>query len=235
MRKKRVFDDFDHFSTEYRQIHNQNLKISGVDSDYFCEHKVIEVKRFEADSARKKILDLGCGDGMTEMYFQKHFPLSKKFGIDVSKESIKQAIRKNIPDCTFNSYDGNKILYKDNTFDVIFIACVLHHIDRRYHQKIINECYRTLKPGGNLYIFEHNMYNPLTKMLVNNCAFDHEAVLLPARYLIRIIKQAGFIRANIRYVLFFPRLKFFQPFIACERWLSKIPVGGQYYIKSSKL
>lgn len=232
---RRKFDDFDHFSSEYRQIHDQNLKISGENSDYFCEHKVKEIKRREHSLSGKKILDLGCGDGRTEVFFVKHFPRSKIFGIDVSKKSINQAINKKIPNCRFVAYNGSIIPYPNNVFDIVFMACVLHHISWKYHQKIIEECYRVLKSGGKLYIFEHNIYNPLTRMLVKNCVFDGDAILLPARYLIKVVRLGGFVNLSRHYVLFFPRIKLFKPFIAHEHWLSKLPIGGQYYIKAQKL
>ena len=42
---KKAFDDFDDFAADYRQIHNESIKISGTDSDYFSEQKVEEVKK----------------------------------------------------------------------------------------------------------------------------------------------------------------------------------------------
>ena len=39
---ERSFDDFDEFANNYRNIHTQNVKLSGADSFYFAEMKKIQ-------------------------------------------------------------------------------------------------------------------------------------------------------------------------------------------------
>ena len=229
----RQFDNFDQFATDYRQIHNDNIKLSGADSDYFCEFKVLKIKELEPISDFK-ILDLGCGDGQSSIFFEKHFPTSDYEGIDVSEDSIKVAQQKTLARAHFQPYDGSRVPFADQTFDVVFIACVLHHVDFQYHQGILEEVKRVLKPSGRLYIFEHNPYNPVTVKVVNDCPFDEDAVLLKPSYSRRLLNQIKFGSFDIRYVIFFPRKGIFNKMLWLEKYFKRLPLGGQYYVRAVK-
>lgn len=231
--KNRKFDEFDHFANDYREIHNKNIKISGINSDYFSEHKIQILKSHENEGVIN-LLDFGCGDGNSATYFTNYFPLSNYHGIDISAESINVAKSKSIENTSFQNFDGVKIPFEDNLFDIVFTACVFHHIDFNLHENLFKEIYRVLKPGGKFYIFEHNPWNPVTRHMVNTCPFDKDAVLLSHKYTKKILKQAKFNKIETNFILFFPRHKFFKPFLRIEPKLNKIPFGGQYYIKGIK-
>jgi len=232
MNNNRKFDEFDHFANEYRNIHNENLKLSGVGSDYFSEHK-IQILKSKENNAIKNFLDFGCGDGNSAVHFTKYFPGANYQGIDVSSQSIEVAREKNLINVNFQVFDGNKIPFEDNTFDVIFTACVFHHIDFTLHSNLIQEIYRVLKPGGKFYIFEHKPWNPVTQHMVNTCPFDEDAVLLNPIYTKKTLNKI-FKKSIINFILFFPRHKLFKLFIKLERLLTKIPFGGQYYVIATK-
>ena len=51
-----------------------------------------------------------------------------------------------------------------------------------------------LKPGGMLFVFEHNPLNPLTRHAVNTCVFDENAHLILARTMNNRVRKAGFAR-----------------------------------------
>ena len=70
---KRTFDDFDAYANEYRDIHTDNIKLFGADSYYFARMKIELLKEFEKDT-KLQILDIGCGDGTSEMYIGRLFP-----------------------------------------------------------------------------------------------------------------------------------------------------------------
>jgi ubiquinone/menaquinone biosynthesis C-methylase UbiE len=230
---QKKFDDFDGFADNYREIHNESLKISGTDSDYFSEHKIIEIKKIERRN-NISMLDLGCGDGNSAEFFHKHFENCKYFGLEVSKESIKIASGKNIPSSEFLPYNGFDIPFEDNCFDIVFIACVLHHVNFKFHAKILEEVKRVLKKGGNLFIFEHNPYNPITKKIVKSCPFDKDAVLLFPSYTSEILSQLNYENISINFTIFFPRNRLFEKLIFLENYFKKIPLGGQYYAVASK-
>jgi len=227
-------DDFDKYAKDYRKIHSDNLKISGAGSDHFAEYKVKEIARDLSGGKIKRILDLGCGDGTTSKYLSAAFPKSRIFGIDISQASIEIADDKKLPNCTFKVYDGDKIPFDGGHFDVVFISTVMHHVPRSKHALLMGEAARVLEQKGRLYVFEHNPLNPLTRKLVNECAFDNDAVLLSAKYLKTLFETIKMNNIRVRYTLFFPRHAIFNPLIRFEPYLSFLPLGGQYYVSGEK-
>jgi len=65
-----------------------------------------------------KILDLGCGSGIISNEFQKFFK-ANLLGIDIADQRIEK-----IP---FQIFDGLKIPFPENYFDLTLINYVLHH------------------------------------------------------------------------------------------------------------
>ena len=233
MKNERKFDSFDEYANEYREIHDENIKITGEDSNYFSEHKILEIKSVEKDYIKKlNILDLGCGDGNSYEYFNTHFPNCQYSGIDISEDSIEIAQRKFKNKNDFKTFNGIQIPFEDKKFDIVFIACVLHHIDHKLHDEILLEVHRVLKKEGRLYIFEHNQYNPITRHIVNTCPFDKDAVLLPPYKLKRTLKSLCFKQNKLNFILFFPRHRLFKYLFVLEKHINWIPIGGQYYTRS---
>ena len=225
--------EFDQFADDYRDIHSKNIECTGQDSRYFSEFKVKEIKRVFKKRTFDAILDFGCGDGITVECFREHFS-SPITGIDVSEASIEAAKKRNIPHSVFTAYDGHKIPFADQSFDLVYTACVFHHIPSADHVGLLQECRRVLKKGGLLVIFEHNPYNPVTRHIVNTCVFDKDAILIPPGKFSANMKKGGFNRVRTRHVLFMPRWKFLTFLLPLERLFFFIPLGGQYYVWSEK-
>ena len=230
---RKVLDDFDGFAKDYRRIHSENIKFSGADSDYFSEQKIEEVRKNETGQS-PKVLDLGCGDGNSAVFFRKYFIGCEYFGLDTSTESVSVANDRKLSGATFSYYSGFDLPFSDHSFDITFIACVLHHINSKQHERILSEVKRVLKPGGRLYIFEHNPLNPLTRRIVKNCPFDEDAVLLSSSYTRRMLVSLEFQDVKVGYTIFFPRHRIFSWILPMERYLSWLPIGGQYYARSTK-
>tara|TARA_B100000809_G_C15122322_1_gene524795 strand:- start:1193 stop:1897 length:705 start_codon:yes stop_codon:yes gene_type:complete len=234
MSKERQFDNFDEHAVGYRETHDKVVKMSGADSDYFSEYKIVEILKFEEANSSLNILDFGCGDGNSSVFIRKHFTNANVFGTDVSEGSVNIANEKEISNAIFKAYDGSKLPFEDNQFDVVFTSMVFHHIEHRLHAGILSEIKRVLKKGGRFYNFEHNPKNPLTRKVVRECAFDEDAVLLKPSYNKRITDKSGLKTVNLNYTLFFPRHKLFKIFLGLEKMLSWCPIGAQYYIRAIK-
>lgn len=226
--------NFDQFAHDYRDTHTRNIsRVAGTDSYYFAEYKVKELQEFEENKSLT-VLDLGCGDGVTEFFFEKYFPQFKIQGIDVSVKSIEEAQKKLLKNTSFQLYDGSHIPYGNESIDIVFVAGVLHHIDAADHQKVVDEIFRVLKPDGRLYLFEHNPLNPLTRYLVNTCEFDEGVTLLYSSECKKLLSNSGFRIKKLLYTIFFPRKRFFNLMIPIEKYLRSIPFGGQYYFRAVK-
>lgn len=233
-KNKALNEIFDRCSENYREIHTENIgKISGADSDYFSEYKIQEIAS-RYPKAPAKWLDLGCGDGLTAFFIKKYFPQTEYHGIDISSNSIDKARSRGIENVNFILYDGAHIPFEDNTFDVVFMACVMHHIMPSQREGILKEILRVLRPGGRLIIFEHNTYNPVTRKVVNDCIFDNDAILVNQKALRNKLSAIGYKNIKRRYTIFFPRKRGFGWLLPLEKHLSWCMFGGQYYIVAEK-
>ena len=96
-----------------------------------------------------KILDVGCAGGRdSRVFLDNGF---RVVGIDIVKEFIKEAQRKN-PDGKFIIKDLLKLSFKTDSFDGIWAHAVLLHFSSDDVLKILKDFFKILKPQGKLYL-----------------------------------------------------------------------------------
>ena len=227
-------NQFDKFAKNYNSELDGILNSTiGISSDYFANYKIDEVsKSINNNELPLKILDFGCGIGKNSILLKQMFPKSEIYGIDISDKSIAMAQNMKLENCKFSIYDGENIDFEDGFFDIIFISNVFHHIEHKYHIKILESLRYKLCNSGIIFMFEHNTLNPLTLKIVNECEFDKDASLLHYWYAKKIFKISGFKDIKNRFILFIPPS--FKRFLFLEKYLQWLPLGGQYYIIGRK-
>lgn len=97
------------------------------------------------------ILDIGCGYGRTlkELRDRNYTNLS---GADISQKMLDLAA-KGLPGAVLKVIENESLPFEDNSFDAAVILAVLTCIPSDTEQiKLIGESYRTLKPGGIIYL-----------------------------------------------------------------------------------
>jgi SAM-dependent methyltransferase len=222
--------EFDKFAEEYLATHRSNLAVTGESPDYFARYKVVEIaRRLRARGLEpRRILDFGCGIGNSAPHLRDAFPDAEITAVDVSEKSLAVA-RARFPGCAdFVAYDPNAAPPGPvEGYDLIFSACVFHHIEAAEHAAIFRRLRERLAVSGTMAIFEHNPVNPVSRYIVATCPFDENAVLIPAGEFARRQRQAGFARVKVTYTGFFPGpLKALRPL---EPLMAKLPLGAQYY------
>jgi ubiquinone/menaquinone biosynthesis C-methylase UbiE len=228
--------EFDKFAEEYQALHKSNIKASGESPDFFSEYKIKDVCHIVSElnySENLKIIDFGSGVGNSVPFINKHMPNAQLTCLDVSSKSLDIARSRYRDYAEYVSFDGESIPFEDEFCDVVFSACVFHHIPNDEHEKLLREIYRILKPGGMFIVFEHNPFNPLTRNAVNTCPFDENAVLITAPQFVKRIKNVGYKNIERHYRIFFPR--FFRLFRKMEKFLTWFPLGAQYYVLARKM
>ena len=93
---------------------------------------------------RRRILDFGCDNGLLLNFICNELNEVQGFGIDINPRSIDEAIKK-VPSCQFKIFDGLKIPFDDNYFDLIFTSAVIKHIRYEDRPQIYNEFRRVSK------------------------------------------------------------------------------------------
>ena len=222
--KKNKKIDFDDYASDYKGLMDEQTSFFGDGSEYFAEYK-IRLMSEKIKSTPEKILDFGCGIGSSLRFIQSYFPGSDVYGYDVSEKSIEIAKTKN-SGIKFLSI-GDLENYKDH-FDLIFSACVFHHIPPLEREGAMRSIKSLLSSGGEVFIFEHNKFNPVTQYMVNTCPFDEDAVLLRPKEFKELFFKSKISFDYVKYCLFFPKqLDFLR---GLEKYICKIPLGGQYFV-----
>jgi SAM-dependent methyltransferase len=170
------------------------------------------------------VLDVGCGVGLLDVRLAPE--VGELHGTDTSQSSLDAAARL-VPGARFRHFDGETFPYPDDEFDCVFAICVLHHVPPAGRAAFAREMARVIRPGGIVFVLDHNPLNPLTRYVVSRCPFDRGAVLLRRASAITLLTQAGLRLGGSAYMTFWPR-----PSAVVERLESRIgwlPAGAQYH------
>ncbi len=224
--------EFDRFAAEYRSMHRANIAITGEDPDYFAEYKIrdlaAEWNRLQPSVKAPRILDFGAGVGASVPFVGKHLPAAELTCLDVSRKSLELGQSRFPGEAKFQLFDGVEIPFADASFDLVFAACVFHHIDPDEHTHLFREFRRVLLSGGLAMVYEHNPYHPLTRRAVHTCPFDENAQLIRSADMCNRLAQAGFASTAVKYRVFFPHA--LRALRVAESWLRWLPLGAQYYV-----
>ncbi len=170
--------EFDQFADEYYAQHKANIAITGEAPEYFAEYKIAELRRMldAAGITASSILDFGSGIGNSIPHFRTHFANVELTCADTSLRSLELA-RARFPGAERPLWiEGDTIPASDDSFDVVFSACVFHHVSHTEQISWFEELRRVTRPRGLIAVFEHNPFNPLTVRAVDTCPFDANAV-----------------------------------------------------------
>jgi len=221
---------FDKYADNYEDLVSDQTDFFSKDRSYFSRHKSKILKQVWRGRLRQpeKILEFGCGVGLNLPFILEAFPKSRIYGSDISEQSLDKVReeQKNISCVSDRELD-------QQTFDLILISCVFHHIQPQDRERVMERVRNLLKPDGILCVVEHNPYNPVTRHLVNTCPFDEDAVLLSMRETCKMISGCANLRLHRKgYCLFFPESLHFLN--ALEPTLIHIPLGGQYFVSARR-
>jgi ubiquinone/menaquinone biosynthesis C-methylase UbiE len=96
------------------------------------------------------LLDLGCGTGRFAIPIGRDLNF-RVTGADSSEEMLAKAKEKDKEGLiTWDCVEAHSLKYYGNTFDILFMSHLLHHVD--IPTAVIDECHRVLKPSGVILI-----------------------------------------------------------------------------------
>jgi len=121
----------------------------------------------------KRVLEVGCGAGIDLVRFARGEAIVT--GVDLAETSIdlaKTNFRHNSLSADLYVMDGERLQFEDQSFDVVYAHGVLQYTANP--QRMVNECYRVLRPGGEAIMMVYNKYswlNLLSKVM--NVELEH--------------------------------------------------------------
>jgi SAM-dependent methyltransferase len=106
-------------------------------------------------------VDFGCGSwGFADVYPRLH-QCAFAYGIDISATAIEQSIKVSTAQsrpykdrCQYLKSDGMEIPLEDSSADLVYAGEAIEHM--RYPSRFVAECYRVLRPNGQLVLTTPN-------------------------------------------------------------------------------
>jgi SAM-dependent methyltransferase len=221
-------EQFDKHADTYDADLNQALSASGESKEYFARKRVEWLERClrRLREHPRSVLDYGCGIGDTSILLGQAFQANSILGLDVSERSLELArLRHSAAGCRFSRFHEHA---PAADIDLAYCNGTFHHIppaERPATVAYIRDC---LRPGGLFSLWENNPWNPGTRYVMAQCAFDHDAITLTPPEAARLLRAGGFEILATTFLFFFPKALRFLRFL--EPSLSKAPLGGQYQI-----
>ena len=231
--------EFDrHAATYDGGLDNPIKRMMGNSADQFIGVKARWLLRHEPGlkAGGLALLDYGCGAGDLMRVLAELGARAAFTGCDISGGMLEEAARRwpagAGPVPALAAQDGASTPFASGQFDIATISAVLHHVPVTERPAVYGELGRVLKPGGRLYVFEHNPRNPLVRYVIARTPIDANAILL----------DAGEVRhgllATARYNIETEYLMFMPPGVAVlrgiDRALAWLPLGAQYAVAARK-
>ncbi len=182
------------------------------------------------------MLDYGCGAGDLMRVLAGMGAKASYTGCDVSTGMLAEVGRRwpqafgTAPATAVQ--EGALTPFADGQFDIATISAVLHHVPVEERAAVYAELGRVVKPGGRIYVFEHNPRNPLVRYVIARTPIDENAILLDAREVHEGLLGAARYELETDYLMFLPPgLAFLSPI---DRALAWLPLGAQYAVAARK-
>lgn len=112
--------------------------------------RLVELARTPAGA---QVLDIGCGTGNLTILARRAQPDAEFTGSDPDPLALARATQKAEGlGIRFERGYAQRLPYPDESFDLVFSALMLHHLDGDTRAGAIREVRRVLRPGGLLYL-----------------------------------------------------------------------------------
>lgn len=231
--------EFDrHAGTYDGGLDNPIKRMMGGSADQFIAVKARWLLRREPGlkTGREAVLDYGCGAGDLMRVLCELGARAAFTGCDISSGMLAE-VGKRWPESlgptpALATQDGAATPFADRQFDIVTISAVLHHVPVDERQAVYRELGRVLKPGGRIYVFEHNPRNPLVRYVIARTPIDENAILLDAREVRYGLLDTARYDLETDYLMFMPPgLAVLRP---VDRALAWLPLGAQYVVAARK-
>jgi len=110
---------------------------------------------------------------------------------ETSMENVWQTINKKTR-IDFKFYNGKKIPFSNNHFDIVFAYAVLEHIPPGEIPNILFEIHRVLRQGGLFYIFQLPQRTSYTEFIARTLGMESHEFLWDLKTVNKMLQEKGF-------------------------------------------
>ncbi len=139
---------------------HKNNKNKYVASNTHIEKVISE---FPISKKIENFLEIGCGDGIDLRYLIKNYKIKNFYAIEIGDNIYnlyKKTLFKKIHFCRG---DALNLIYKNNSFDLVYSYGVFHHTKNL--KKCLIECKRVLKKNGILIFYNYKKHGNIIKKI----------------------------------------------------------------------
>jgi len=150
-------------------------KGQGPPGDGRADTLLAEVRsRFMDISTPLRILEIGCGIGLSSQAIARAFPQAEYHAIDVAAGLLRFghliAEERGVP-IHFHQQDAAYTIFEAGSFDLIFSNILFHETNSARLPQILRECRRLLRPGGGMVHVD--VANQTTRMALDDQVMNH--------------------------------------------------------------
>lgn len=149
--------------------HSEEMKQSLQSADHYAAYRAgksqevaAACRRYHVPLAGRVLLDLGCNDGAISPQYLE-LGAREVIGVDIDAEAIARAQRHAQPGVRFLTSHTDGLPLEDQSVDCIICYDVFEHVSRP--GPMLEDCYRVLRPGGQLVIATWGWYHPFAPHL----------------------------------------------------------------------
>ncbi len=211
---------------EFYQKHDEAWRMLGA--KYKAQH-IIEVSQ---GREFKKVLEVGAGDGSILTYLSDQNFAPEYHAVEVSDSGVAHILSRNIKDLkSVQLFDGYKLPFKDNSFDLIILSHVLEHVE---HERLL---LREIKRVARHCIIEvpRDYKAGVDDRIKHFLAYGHINVYTPTslRYLLR---TEGFEIENDLTSMIGPEVTRFNTYINQKKpksFITDMKITAEFAVKNS--
>ncbi len=231
--------EFDQYARDYFGEMSHPLRnLIDPEGQYFIEIKARILERIAARYFEQhrdlRLVDVGTGPGLFEKFLSPTF--ANIMAVDLSFEMLQVAKVTQSFSSKSSAYlqaNAFHLPFGDASADLIFMSCVLHHLEEAEIEATLKELARICSPKGRIVFFEHNPYNPFTQWVVRTTPLDRSARLIGYPQLTRKAENAGISILEREFFLYGTR-RIDQAVQRLFPGLARLPFGGQFALIGGK-
>jgi methionine biosynthesis protein MetW len=180
----------------------------------------------------KKVLEVGAGDGSILKFLADQNFAPEYHAVEISESGVAHILSRNINDLlSVQLFDGYKLPFEDNSFDLVILSHVLEHVE---HERML---LREIKRVANHCIIEVPLdyRQGVDKKIKHFLAYGHINVYTPTslRYLLR---TEGFEIINDLTSLIEPEVTRFNTYINQKKpksFITDLKIAAEFTIKNN--
>lgn len=225
--------EFDETARTYEALFRPWLKIAGAPREHFARSRVkwLSHRLGQQRVAPKRVMDFGCGTGMSLSLLADILGAEQVIGLDTSEESLAVA-RESVASRSSVGVDAPANYLPRQDLDLVFCNGVFHHIPVPERPGVVDFIHRCLRPGGIFALWENNPWNPMQAFAMKHSKIDRNAIPISPPESRRLLRSNRFEVVQTDYLFFFPGyFRWLQP---VEALLTRVPLGAQYLVLAVK-